>query len=238
MFVGFTNALDWTAVLMEKSRRGSHSPPVSGGGTTSFAAGRVSYTLGLTGPSLALGPECSSSLVAVDSAVQNVRLAKGGAAVAAGVNVYLHQGGWIGKCAMGFVSHDGRSRSFDAAADGFGQAEACGAAVFHTINMTTDDGDAKKPLAWVLGTAVNQDGRSASFVAPNGPAEEKLVRTALRDGSLTAGELCHVECFANGSPIGDAIEAGALKNVFPPRPKRFCWARTNPTSGTRRPRPG
>ncbi|MEC7098476.1 MAG: polyketide synthase, partial [Candidatus Thermoplasmatota archaeon] len=180
VFVGIARS-DWENVQKDLSSRATSFSNL--GMDPGAGAGRVSYLLGLKGPCFAVNTACSSSLVALDAACLNVTLGSCGFAVAAGTNLQLHAGNWAGFCAMRALSADGQCKTFDESADGYGRGEACGAMV---IRSSKRDGDLKETareqaLAWLTGTAVNQDGKSASFMAPNGPSQEALLREAMAE---------------------------------------------------------
>ena len=142
---------------------------------------------------------------------QALRLGKCDGALVAGVNLQLHAGGWAGFCAMGALSKDGKCKTFDAAADGYGRSEAVGAVVLKRLSLAQADSGCI--LGIVRGTAVNQDGKSASFMAPNGPSQQAVIRAALRDGGVEAHEVAYVETHGTGTALGDPMEVGALQQV-------------------------
>ena len=125
----------------------------------SMASGRVSYVLGLQGPSVSVDTACSSSLVAVHLAVQSLRNGEAALALAAGVNLMLTPDGSITLSRARMMSSDGRCKTFDAAADGFVRSEGCGAVVLKRLSDAQRDGD--RILAVIRGSALNQDGRSS-----------------------------------------------------------------------------
>src|SRR6185312_3417331 len=98
-------------------------------------------------------------------------------ALACGVNLVVSPGQTITLGAAGALSPDGRSKSFDATADGYGRGEGCGVLVLKRLADARRDGD--RVLALVLGSAVNQDGRTDGIMAPSGPAQEHVMRRAL-----------------------------------------------------------
>jgi len=178
----------------------------------SIASGRLSYLLGLKGPSVTLDTACSSSLVAVHLACQALRTGECGLAIAGGVNVMLSPETTVALSQAHMLSPDGRSKAFDASADGFARAEGCGIVVLKTLSQAQADGD--RVFAVIRGTAVNQDGASSSLTAPNGPRQEELMRRALADASMTAGEIGFVEAHGTGTALGDPIELRALGSVY------------------------
>ncbi|HSR49173.1 MAG TPA: polyketide synthase, partial [Acidobacteriota bacterium] len=187
--------------------------PYFGSGTCpSFAAGRLSYFLGLEGPSLAVNTACSSSLVAVHQACQSLRSAESGLALAGGVNLVLSPVGGIYVSQVRAVSPQGRCKVFDQSADGYVRAEGCGIVVLKKLSQARADGD--RVLAVIRGSAVNHDGNSANLTAPNGRAQQALLRRALANGGVKPHEVDFVEAHGTGTSLGDPIEAGALLSVL------------------------
>jgi acyl transferase domain-containing protein/acyl carrier protein len=182
------------------------------GNTLNAAAGRLSYLLGLRGPSLAIDTACSSSLVAVHLACQSLRTGECDAALAAGVNVILAPEGFIALSKARVLSPDGRCKSFDAAADGIGRAEGCGVLVLKRLSTAVRNGD--RILAVIRGSAVNQDGASAGLTVPHGPAQADAVRRALAHARLTPADIDVIEAHGTGTALGDPIELRALGQVF------------------------
>ncbi len=178
------------------------------GNAHSLAAGRLSYVLGLQGPSLAVDTSCSSSLVAVHLALQSLRRNECRLALAGGVNLILTPEATIAMSRAHMMSADGRCKAFDASADGFVRAEGCGLVALKRLSDALADGD--RVLAVIHGSAVNQDGRSNGLTAPNGPAQESVIRQALADAGVNGGDIGYVEAHGTGTSLGDPIEAGAL----------------------------
>ena len=143
----------------------------------SIAAGRISYVLGLQGPSIALDTACSSSLVAVHVACQSLRSGDCHLALAGGVNVMLAPETTSMLSRLRMLSPEGTCRTFDESANGFVRGEGCGFVALKRLSQAEADGD--RILAIIRGSAVNQDGASSSLTAPNGPSQEALMRKAL-----------------------------------------------------------
>jgi acyl transferase domain-containing protein/acyl carrier protein len=185
----------------------------SGVGTAlSVAAGRLSYFLGLKGPSLALDTACSSSLVAIHLACQSLRNRESHLALAGGVNLILSPTTMVAACKAMMLSADGLCKTFDAAADGYGRGEGCGIVVLKRLSDAVRDHD--RVLAVIRGSAVNQDGRSQGLTAPNGPAQQAVISAALADGHLRPEDVDYVEAHGTGTPLGDPIEVQALGTVY------------------------
>ena len=180
----------------------------------SVASGRVSYVLGLQGPSISIDTACSSSLVAVHLACQALRTGDCRMALAGGVNVMLSPDLFIAFSHSRMLAPDGRCKTFDAAADGFGRGEGCGVIVLKRLSDARADGD--RILALIRGSAVNQDGPSSGLTAPNGPSQEAVIREALSRGGIEPNDVGYVEAHGTGTQLGDPLEMGALGAVFGP----------------------
>ncbi|WP_434629658.1 beta-ketoacyl synthase N-terminal-like domain-containing protein [Chromobacterium sp. CV08] len=193
------------------------------GGSQAIAANRLSYFFDLCGPSLAVDTACSSSLVAAHLACQSLRLGESDLAIVGGVNLILTPELNVVFSQAGMLAADGRCKTFDAAADGYGRGEGCGVVVLKRLSDARRDGD--RVLATLLGSAVNQDGRSNGLTAPNGPAQQAVVRRALGDAGVAPAEVGYVEAHGTGTPLGDPIEFNALRAVLSEaRPEnRQCW---------------
>ena len=174
----------------------------------SIASGRLSYILGLQGPSLTIDTACSSSLVTVHLAVQSLRSGECRMALAGGVNLMLSPDIYIALSKYGMLAPDGICRTFDAAANGFVRGEGCGMIVLKRLSDALEDGD--RILAVIRGSAVNQDGASSGLTAPNGQAQEAVITEALANSGLTAEQVMYVEAHGTGTPLGDPIEVQAL----------------------------
>jgi acyl transferase domain-containing protein/acyl carrier protein len=178
------------------------------GSAPSAAVGRLSYLLGLEGPSMAVDTACSSSLVAVHQACRSLRDGECDLALAGGVNLILTPELSVAFCKAGMLSPDGRCKTFDAAADGYVRAEGCGVVVLKRLTDALRGGD--RVLALVRGSAVNQDGRSSGLTVPNGSSQQRVVREALAAAGIEPAAVSFVETHGTGTSIGDPIEVQAL----------------------------
>ncbi|HVR08910.1 MAG TPA: beta-ketoacyl synthase N-terminal-like domain-containing protein, partial [Thermoanaerobaculia bacterium] len=182
------------------------------GNDFSFAAGRLSYLLGLHGPSVAVDTACSSSLVAIHLACQALRAGECELALAGGVNLILSPDTTLAHCRLHALSPDGRCKVFDAAADGYGRGEGGGVLVLRRLPEARRR---REPIvAVVLGSAVNHDGHSAGLTVPSGPAQQRLLRSALRAAGVAPAAVGYVEAHGTGTALGDPIEVQALAAVL------------------------
>jgi acyl transferase domain-containing protein/thioesterase domain-containing protein len=177
-----------------------------------FPAGRLSYTLGLEGPSMTVDTACSSSLVAVHLACQSLRSWESSLALAGGVSLMLSPAIAQLISTTGALSPDGRCKTFDAEANGFVRGEGCGVVALKRLSDAQSDGD--PILAVIRGSAVNQDGRSTGLTAPSVLAQQAMLRQALESARVAPSEIGYVETHGTGTSLGDPIEVEALAQVL------------------------
>ncbi len=211
VFLGI-GQLDYAHMLMRAADPGAVSPYGGTGNGHAFAAGRLSYALGLRGPNLAVDTACSSSLVAAHLACQSLRAGECDLALAGGVQLILSPEVNLVMESLQVLSPDGRCHTFDAAASGFGRGEGCGVAVLERLADARAAGH--RVLAVILGSAVNHDGASSGLTVPNGLAQQALLRAALERARVAPAEVGYVEAHGTGTVLGDPIELEALGAVL------------------------
>ncbi|MQY07652.1 type I polyketide synthase [Actinomadura macrotermitis] len=182
------------------------------GTTLSVLSGRIAYVLGLVGPAVTVDTACSSSLASLHQAVASLRAGECSLALTGGVSVLGTPGLLVDFSRQQALSRDGRSRAFSADADGFGMAEGAGMLVLARLSDAVRRGH--PVLGVVRGSALGQDGASQGLAVPHGGAQELVIRRALRDAGLTAGDVDLVEAHGTGTKVGDPIEARSVIAVY------------------------
>ncbi|WP_082022569.1 type I polyketide synthase [Mycolicibacterium setense] len=182
------------------------------GTSNAAAAGRISYRLGLQGPSVAVDTACSSSLVAIHQACQALTLGECDLALAGGANVLLTPATMITFSSAHMLAPDGRCKTFDAAADGYVRGEGCGVIVIKRLEDAVRDGD--RIRAVIRGSAINQDGASGGLTVPNGVAQQRVISAALKRAGVKPSEVDYLEAHGTGTSLGDPIEAQAAGAVL------------------------
>ena len=194
------------------------------GTAAGMAIARLCHFLDLRGPALSIDTTCSSSLVAVHQAVESLRRGECELALCGGVNLLAERV----PAASGLAAADGRTKAFDAQADGFSQGEGC----ILVLLKRLDDARARadRIYAVIRGSAVNHDGRSSSLTAPNVLAQEEVLRSAMRRADVHPADVQYVETHGTGTRLGDPVEVAALSRVFSSRthpPLRIGSVKTN-----------
>ncbi|MFI9588031.1 type I polyketide synthase [Streptomyces sp. NPDC052236] len=175
-------------------------------------ANRISYALGLSGPSMVVDTAQSSALVAVHLACESLRRGESVLALAGGVNLNLAAASTDALTAFGSLSPDGRCYAFDSRANGYVRGEGGGLVALKLLRDAIADGD--RVLCLIRGGAVNNDGASKSLPTPNGEAQERVIREAFQQAEVAPGDVQYVETHGSGTKVGDPIEAAALGAVF------------------------
>ncbi|MFE0175587.1 type I polyketide synthase, partial [Streptomyces sp. NPDC059002] len=204
--------LDDYATLLHRAGAAAIGPFTSTGLHRGIIANRVSYQLGLRGPSLVVDTGQSSALVAVHQACESLRKGESTLAIAGGVNLILAPESSVSVTKFGGLSPDSRSYTFDARANGYVRGEGGGIVVLKRLADAEADGD--DILSVILGGAVNNDGGGRGLTVPDRSAQEAVIRLAHEHAGVTPAEVGYVELHGTGTKAGDPVEAAALGAVF------------------------
>ncbi|WP_433684726.1 SDR family NAD(P)-dependent oxidoreductase [Nocardia sp. CA-119907] len=208
VFVGATWS-DYRLLGVDAARAGD---AVAVASLPSSIANRVSYSLGLRGPSLTVDTACSASLTALHLARRSLLAGECDAAVVGGVNLLLHPDKFLLLRSLGMMSSGGRCRPFGAGADGYVPGEGVGALYLKPLRAALADGDTIHGV--VLGSAVNHGGHTAGYSVPHPSAQAEVIAEALGEAGLEPGEIDYIEAHGTGTALGDPIEINGLTTVF------------------------
>ncbi|MEV0296982.1 beta-ketoacyl synthase N-terminal-like domain-containing protein [Nocardia sp. NPDC050710] len=206
VYVGIStfDYLDWLGT--------AKGPFLAPGAGHCFAAGRIAHVLNLTGPAVAIDTACSSSLVALHLARQAICRGECTSALVAGVNLVLSPRTTRLLHYTTALSRQGVCRAFDARADGFVRSDGAAAIVVKRLSDAVRDAD--RIHAVIVGSAVNQDARSAALTAPSAPAQADVIGRALKDAGLGVADIGLIEAHGTGTALGDPIEVAGIASAF------------------------
>lgn len=211
VFVGISTT-DYSQIQSSPNDRRSIDAHSATGGAASMAANRISYCFDLHGPSFSVDTACSSSLVATHLACASIWSKECDQAVSAGVNLMIAPWTFISFSKLSLLSPDGRSRAFDADANGYVRGEGAGAVLLKPLSRAVADGD--PVYAVIRACGINQDGHTSGITVPNQDAQEALLRSTYKLAHISPDDVQYVETHGPGTVIGDPIEARALGNVL------------------------
>jgi len=210
---------DWHSFQTEWGRFNLDINPQTMGTSmnNSVTAGRLAHIYDLRGPISSYDTACSASLVAMNAAHllmfdSDPPRKDNAEALVQGINTLLGPGSFIGNCMATMLSHQGRSFTFNRSADGYQRGEGCGAIFIKLFQGNKKEEEER--VAALIGTATNQDGRSASLTAPNGPAQQAVIKKSMAFAGINPNTVSIAECHGTGTALGDPIEVGALMAVM------------------------
>jgi acyl transferase domain-containing protein len=200
---------DYAALLR---RAGALTAHAFTGVQRGIIANRVSYSLGLRGPSMTIDAAQASSLVAVHMAADSLRRGDCDLALAGGVNLIIGTDSADRSAAFQGQSPDGRCYAFDARANGYVRGEGGGLVLLKPLDAARRDGDTIHAV--ILGSAANNDGATPGLTVPSSDAQADVIRRACRRAGVSPAEVQYVELHGTGTPVGDPIEAAALGDAL------------------------
>ena len=182
------------------------------GAIATMVAARISHTFDFRGPSMSIDTACSSSLHSVHLACESLRARDSDVAVAGGTQLTLIPEFNIAETKAGFLSDASQCRMFDAGARGYVRSEGIGVVVLKRLPDALAAGD---PIhAVILGSAMNQDGRTPSIAQPNTAAQKEVMARACVRARIQPAAVRYVEAHGTGTLAGDRAEAEAIGAVF------------------------
>ena len=202
IFVGIQH-MEYKNLIAESV--GSGNSYASTSSSFGIAAGRISFSFALTGPSLSIDTACSSALVAL-SLCQDYVKQTGDSSLVSSVSIMLSRETFEAIQSAGMTSVDGRCKTLDQRADGYGRSEGVSVCLITT--------DPEIGACAVLGVSVNQDGRSSSLTAPSGPSQQRLIEYALLNSGVSHKNISLVILHGTGTALGDPVEINAVEKVF------------------------
>ncbi|HEX6159707.1 MAG TPA: type I polyketide synthase, partial [Thermoanaerobaculia bacterium] len=203
------------------ARNGLPSAPVTSN-SYAIAAARIAYYLNLKGPAISVDTACSSSLVAIHLASQALLGGEIDMALAGGVSLWLSPESYVAMSQAGMFSPSGQCKTFDDSADGIVNGEGIGAVVLKRLSDAERDGDTIYGV--ILGSGINQDGRTNGITAPSVNSQIELERSVYARFGIDPETITYVETHGTGTKLGDPIELEALATVFQEKTskKNFC----------------
>ncbi|MBZ9758282.1 hypothetical protein LB524_23635 [Mesorhizobium sp. ESP6-5] len=182
------------------------------GVASAVMANRISFALGLTGPSLAIDSACSGSLAALHIAAQAIRAGDCTSAIVGAANLILAPTLSRSLKAEGALSPDCRTRSFDAAGNGYARGEGVVTLLLKTYAQALADGDNIYGL--LIGSAISHGGRANWLTAPNPTAQKQLIATTWQRAGIDPRTVTYIEAHGTGTPLGDPIEFNAIRMAY------------------------
>ncbi|KAI1204501.1 beta-ketoacyl synthase domain-containing protein [Annulohypoxylon truncatum] len=186
------------------------------GNARSIISNRVSYFFNFQGPSMTIDTACSSSLVALHQAILSLRSGESAMACVTGVNLMLTPEQFLVESSLHMLSPTGKSRMWDASADGYARGEGVAALLLKPLSRALADGD--EIMAIIRDTGVNSDGRTKGITLPNPEAQSSLIKETYKKtglDSIDPEDQCqYFEAHGTGTPAGDPREAEAICNAF------------------------
>ncbi|KAL4814485.1 hypothetical protein BDW67DRAFT_186683 [Aspergillus spinulosporus] len=202
---------DWSELTLKDGQQ--RNPMIGAAAGSFFLSSYIAWNLDLRGPTMSIETACSASMVALHEACQALYSGECSSAIVGGANLILTPTLHMSLSSSGVLSPDGICKTFDAAADGFGRAEAVNAILLKPLNDAMRDGDVIRAV--IRATTVNNDGRTLILTTPSADAQEELIKHAYRKAGIEdVNETAYFECHGTGTMAGDTVETTAIAKVF------------------------
>lgn len=200
------------------------------GNSSHSAAGRIAYTFGLYGPCATIDTACSSSLVALHQACRALQFNECDLALSGAVNLILDPDLMISMCNGKVLARDGRCKTFDDTADGYGRGEGCGVIILKRLADAIRDNNTV--LAVIKGSAINQNGPGNGLTVPNGEAQRRIMQQVMHIANIKPHTVSYIEAHGSATQLGDLIEMNSIlatygNNRHPDNPLYIGSAKTN-----------
>lgn len=208
VFIGVSWNDYFHLLLRQRSRLDAYTATGNG---VCFTANRLSYLFDLKGPSLSIDAGCTSSLMSVYQACQNLWNGEASLALAGGVNLMLSPDLSIMLSQAGLLARDGQCKTLDARADGFVRGEGAGIVVLKRLSQVRPS---ERVYALIRGIATNHNGHNEWIMASSASAQAALLREAYHKAGVDPGEVDYIELNGTGFLQGDALENQALSAVL------------------------
>ncbi len=211
VYVGIMNQ-DYNSVTLGKDSLPHMNQFTATGNAYSMAANRISFSLNLSGPSMAVDTACSSSLTALNIACDHVQKGIVDVAIVGAANLILCPNTQAPICQANMLAADGKCKVFDEAADGYGRGE--GVVVF-VIKSSEFVHETDQPYCDIISWSINNDGKSAApITAPSAESQKKLMRDVLQEACVDPRDVQYVEMHGTGTIIGDMVEVASVGGVY------------------------
>lgn len=182
------------------------------GNSESILSARISYFLNLKGPSLSINTACSSSGVAIHLACESIKNNECDMALAGGICAFSRPDFYQHASKFNMLSPTGKCSPFDNEANGFVPAEAVGVLVLKRLKDAIKDND--NIYGVIVGSGINQDGKTNGIMAPNSLSQEELITSIYKKYNINSENISYIEAHGTGTKLGDPIEFEALNKAF------------------------
>ena len=193
------------------------------------ASGRLSYLFDLQGPSFTIDSACSSAIVGLHLASESLRKKESNMAIVGAANLILTPELYVGLSKLGSMSTDGKCKAFDENADGYVRGEGCGIVLLKRLKDAEADND--NILAVIKGSAVQHDGLSNGFTAPNPEVQISVINDAIKNAGINASSVDFVEAHGVGNKFTDALEIQSIQKSYGQRDGKVYVGSVKPNIG-------